>query len=125
MLTDGCWYDRVLWLQFGNYPIHMAATGGHIEAIQLINKSNGFSDVDLKDKAGFTPLALAVSNQMTEAAIVLLLAGADPSIPLPVCAAKPVETSEPHVFPCPASLATASIRLHPCRCPIFHCHIVV
>ncbi|HEX7890311.1 MAG TPA: ankyrin repeat domain-containing protein [Ramlibacter sp.] len=59
-------------------PLHYAATGGHLEVMQILLDENAFIDAESPNKS--TPLMMAAMYGSTAAVKLLLEAGADPTM---------------------------------------------
>lgn len=59
-------------------PLHYAATGGHIEIMQMLLDRSAY--IDAESPNGTTPLMMAAMYGTPEAAAFLLEAGADPTL---------------------------------------------
>jgi ankyrin repeat protein len=59
-------------------PLHYAATGGHLKIVQLLLDSHAY--IDSASPNGSTPLMMASMYGTVDTVIMLLAAGADPSI---------------------------------------------
>jgi len=72
---------------FGS-ALHMTVSGGgDIELLGLLLKHSAhqYFDLNIRDNNGMTPLSLAQKNGLTEAAKLLIAAGADPEITARTC----------------------------------------
>lgn len=59
-------------------PLHYAATGGHLEIMQILLDEHAFIDAESPNKT--TPLMMAAEYGSTQAVKLLLDAGADPTL---------------------------------------------
>jgi len=59
-------------------PLHYAATGGHLEIMQILLDENAYIDAESPNKS--TPLMVAAQYGSTPAVKLLLEAGADPTL---------------------------------------------
>ena len=59
-------------------PLHYAATGGHLDVMQLLLEKNAY--IDAASPNGSTPLMMAAMYGTTDAVKLLLESGADPSL---------------------------------------------
>jgi uncharacterized protein len=59
-------------------PLHYAATGGHLEIMQILLDENAYIDAESPNKS--TPLMVAAQYGSTSAVKLLLEAGADPTL---------------------------------------------
>ena len=59
-------------------PLHYAATGGHLEVIEILLEEHAFIDAESPNKS--TPLMMAAMYGSTAAVKLLLEAGADPTM---------------------------------------------
>nr|ADD95802.1 hypothetical protein [uncultured organism MedDCM-OCT-S08-C51] len=76
---------------FGRLPIHYAAAFGHLMLLECLLERDIYSDLDIPDKDGWTPLGLAVSNGHLRCVTRLMADRADPLQPaiLPRCKRAP------------------------------------
>jgi uncharacterized protein len=59
-------------------PLHYAATGGHLEVMEILLEEHAFIDAESPNKS--TPLMMAAMYGSTAAVKLLLEAGADPTM---------------------------------------------
>ena len=69
----------------GHTPLHCAAIYGQIEAVRYLIKAGAYINAHDEEKSGETPLGTVAANCSFAMAMVLVVAGADPTIPGFMC----------------------------------------
>ena len=60
---------------YGNSPLHAAASVGNLDAIEILLRSGAVGTLDALNDQGHSPMALAAQNGMTEAELLIKAAG--------------------------------------------------
>ena len=68
----------LLFFNFRHTPLHLAILSRHIDVVNVLLVES--TDLNAKNSAGLTPLALSMSEEMNEVAELLLKSGASVNV---------------------------------------------